>query len=1255
MTSKLTPKRPTNLRRQTLANVIPFPPLAIDIPLPGPPDAEARLRALDIRSSFIVEAPAGSGKTALLIQRFLKLLADDSVSEPEQVLAVTFTNKATAELRDRVLEHLEAAQVEAEGGNSSSVTASDFDRQTRGFALAVLERDRRFGWSLLEQPRRLNIRTIDSVCADIAHTLPVLSGSGGRLMPATDAKPLHREAARRTLLLLGSGEPGFDQALRDLLLHRDGNLADCETLIANMLSLRDQWGDLVPLTQPQLDDSYLDSTLLPRLERALDHAICASLTRLARVFPTDILDDLTALAAELGELNGYRGSASPVALCAGLRKSPETVSAHLDHWRALIRLLVNTSSDSWRKGFNANHVGIEWEHYHKNRLKALVERINHRDDLLEALCEVRSLPAARYPHDQWGVAKSLFRILSRALVELQFVFAAHNQCDFTELSLLARHALEADGGPEDLATALGARLQHLLVDEMQDTSTSQYALIQLLTASWDGHSQTVFLVGDPRQSIYLFRQARVERFLHAMHAQRLGDLPLTRLRLTANFRSQRNLVEQFNNDFAAIFPDNPATQADPLGLPYEPAEATLAASPSASGSIWHAHILPGSTAEQTPAQIKQFQARRNAAEILSVARSWIAKALPPGRKQPWKMAVLVSARSHLKEIVAALRKQVDPVPFRAVEIEALNERQEILDLTALTRALLHPADRVATLAVLRAPWCGLPLADLHTLTGADDPGLKRHSIQRLMAERGHLVPDESCERMTRVWTVLDGATINRSRFTTAQLVERAWRSLGGDAWLSPSQIANTRRFFQLLDELESNGVRTDLTALQDRLGGLYAEPEAIPAGAPFLELLTIHKAKGLEWDVVFVPALEGTPSANRSRLLTWAEIDSAGPGDTAAHIMLAPIAARGEGIDTLTSWLNSIHRSREAAERKRLFYVACTRAREELHLFASPATTANGEIALGKDTLLKAAWPAAEPHFKGDAITPAFAYATAMSVMEPAVMPPSAAEQPALSFAAAADPAHAIVQRLPSAFDPGARFIEARTRKLQYGEPDAGLAIDQTQFSRPEGSFAARSFGNVVHACLDTLASRILGGSSAATLLAELPTWHPRIAALLRADGLPPATVGDLTRAAGSALENTLRDRDGLWLLDAHARSANEFSLSAFAESSDDADPASARPASVRIDRVFHAGAEPHAPGEDFLWIIDYKTTAHGATGLDDFLVAQRATYGPQLEAYARILAPSRSKPLSEVRVALYFPTIPRLTYWNPAEQPTST
>jgi len=713
-------------------------------------------------------------------------------------------------------------------------------------------------------------------------------------------------------------------------------------------------------------------------------------------------------------------------------------------------------------------------------------------------------------------------------------------------------------------------------------------------------------------------------------------------------------------------------------------------------------------APPTAAELRDVQARRDAREIIRIARKWMERPLPVGRTEPWRIAVLVRGRIHLIELVAALRRQEHPIPFRAVEIEALNERQEVLDLAALTRALLHPADRIAGLAILRAPWCGLSLADLHILTGVDDDSLKRCSITRLIAERGHLLSEDSRQRVARVQDALQAAAAQRSRLTAAQLVERAWRSLGGDTWLKPAELINARRFFQLLDtlEAESGTGRIDAAHLDEPLQRLYAEPDSVPPGMPFLELLTIHKAKGLEWDVVFVPALERQTAVDRSRLLTWSEIESSEANgesaDAPAHIMLAPIAARGEPVDRLTSWLKRVHYAREAAERKRLFYVACTRAREELHLFAAPGTRSNGDPSPFYNSLLNAAWPAAQPHFaatnpgaqspgapsiaassrwvgrntqggpltQSDRVKDGVSHdsATASSTQRAQFIRDLAASADSstlpLSFASDVDVsrpdnhdlsfrneaeesafpevAHPILKRVPAAFDPAARFTSARARKLPYGESDDSAAPNPALFDRPEGSSAARAFGNAVHACLEMLAARIAGGQPAASLLAELPSFAPRVAAILRAGGLPPATVSRLTRDTQEALRNALRDPHGQWLLTADVDAASEYALTAWPGSPGQ----EARPASVRIDRIFRAGPEPLAAGQNVLWIVDYKTATHGASGLDDFLAAQRAAYSPQLETYARILAPARSKSLEEIRLALYFPTIPRLVWW---------
>ena len=826
-------------------------------------------------------------------------------------------------------------------------------------AQAALDRDRGLNWSLLDQPGRLNVRTIDSICAEIANSLPVLSGSGGHRMPVEDASALYSTAARRTLMQLGGEDAELDGALRTFLLHRDGNLADVERLLATMLRYREQWGDLIPLGRHNLDDAWLDANVLPRLEVALERSICAGLTRLANTFPASLLDRLTRLAAGMAHIEGYGAEDSPISICSGKRASPGETIQHLEHWRALMHLLITLSGQSWRVGFNQNHLGFKIPDVDRSELVSIIGALQGEEGILDCIGEFASLPPAKYPPDQWTVAKALFRILNRTLAELQLAFAERGECDFPELALATRAALRHNDGSRDLEAAFGLRLQHLLVDEMQDTSSSQYELIQTLTRSWDGHSQTVFLVGDPKQSIYMFRQARVERFLRTVRSGHLGDLPLGSLRLAANFRSQTALVRDFNSDFRQIFPSGAKSQ-HPEDVPFVAASAIRPASRTAAARVWHANVLPYQPDTLQTSLDRQRQRRDDAAAIREIVTRWRSKPLPKGRCEPWKIAVLVRSRSHLEEITASFKdaSTAAPIPFRAVKIEALSERPEIQDIYALTRALLHPADRVAWLAALHAPWCGFGLAELHILTGADDPAFAQHTILQLIQDRGHLLDAAACLRLERVWPVLETAASIIGRLPLSQIVERAWRSLGGDAYLGPGESANVRRYLQLLDEIEAQPEAFSLFALGRRLEDLYADTAVLPGA---VDLLTIHAAKGLEWDVVFVPSLERVAGNNRGRLLTWLEMDNA--DDQAAPVLLAPITGKGQPSEDLNKWLNRMYNAREAAERNRLLYVACTRAREELHLFASPTLTSKGEIDRKSGSLLASAWPAAEPFF----------------------------------------------------------------------------------------------------------------------------------------------------------------------------------------------------------------------------------------------------------------------------------------------------
>ena len=414
---------------------------------PAIADARERERALDPRHSFIVQAPAGSGKTELLVRRYLGLLT--TVERPEEILAITFTRKAAAEMKRRVLEGLPS----------------------------VLEAAR-----IADIAPRLSVQTIDALCASLTRQMPVLARFGAQPEIVQDARELHVEAARRVLAL----EPSNPAAER-LLAHLDNNLDTARDLITRMLARRDQWlrktGDVPARAE-------LEAAFAAERERLLDRS------RL-------ILPDASAeLAQEL-----------------------------------------LTKEGEWRK---------------KNKRAQVLKEDDADGCVLAALAALLALPPAAYTDTQWEVLSAMLELLPRAAAELLVVFGERGQADFTEIAQGAVRALGDADAPTDLLLSLDVRIKHILVDEFQDTSYSQWELLERLTAGWQcdqngGDGRTVFAVGDPMQSIYRFREAEVGLFLRARQTG-LGNVPLEALRLTTNFRSQAGIVDWVNATFPRVLP-----------------------------------------------------------------------------------------------------------------------------------------------------------------------------------------------------------------------------------------------------------------------------------------------------------------------------------------------------------------------------------------------------------------------------------------------------------------------------------------------------------------------------------------------------------------------------------------------------------------------------------------------------------------------------------------------------------------------------
>ena len=496
-----------------------------------PGDQSQRLAALDPGGSFIVQAPAGSGKTGLLTQRFLRLLA--VVENPEEVVAITFTRKAAAEMRNRI------SRAFARAG--AARPEPPYERLTWELARHALQQSERLGWNLIENPQRLRIRTIDSLCQFIARQMPLRSGFGDTPGIEDDASALYRAAARSVANELESGSE-LAAALATLLEPLDNDLGKLEELIVDMLGRRDQW--LPPVLLPNRRGE---------IERALKRVVEGHLSRLSRSFPDALGAELAALARYAA---GQRGPEHPIGACGCLEGTPPASLHGLPAWNGIADLLL-TQKGAWRKkvtvreGFPAG-AGLAKEM--KGRILQLLESLEAETELAGRLDALRKLPDPEYSDADWSLLQALFSVLTAAVAHLKLIFRDHGKADFIETALAARDALGDDLEPSDLALRIDYGLRHLLVDEFQDTSQIQNDLLRRLTAGWQsGDGRTLFLVGDPMQSIYRFRKAEVGMFLDAWQG-RLGQVELEPLRLTVNFRSEQGVIDWVNERFPRLFP-----------------------------------------------------------------------------------------------------------------------------------------------------------------------------------------------------------------------------------------------------------------------------------------------------------------------------------------------------------------------------------------------------------------------------------------------------------------------------------------------------------------------------------------------------------------------------------------------------------------------------------------------------------------------------------------------------------------------------
>lgn len=873
-----------------------------------PSDAVVRADAIDPSRSFLVQAPAGSGKTELLTDRILALLA--LVQQPEEIVAITFTRAAAAEMHARVIEKLHAAL--------GPEPAEGYKKTSWRLAKQALANDAKQNWQLLSHPSRLSIRTIDSLCAHLVKAMPWLSGLGGVPEVSDQADSLYSKAAQATMALADRYP-----SIVYLIQHLGVNLADVEQLLVDMLAKRDQWlptlGAVDALSQLQ---HYLEDTIrerLQQLEQALPYGWQQSLAPCAVYAHQHLVLSQKHYLAPLADWSEQQP----------LVPEPED----LPRWQALIPLLL-TSDLIPRKsqGMNAK-VGFPagGNKALNQQMKDWLDQEGPNPPWLAPLVAIRNLPAA-YSEKEQELLQHLAQVLWIAVAQLRLAFIESGQVDFIEIAQRALVALGEADNPSDLLLRLDRRISHLLVDEFQDTSLNQIQLLEKLTSGWQpGDGRTVFLVGDPMQSIYRFRKAEVGLFLEVQKNQRLGEVSLEAVTLTNNFRSTQNVVQWVNQLGQHLFPAQHDLELG--GVPYTPSDAFNPADPN-SQVVTHPFIY-----EPNQKDLAQAQAEQRVVELCQQALSTYAESPKP-------VAILVRARSHLGQVIRALTKA--GIPTKAVDIDQLTARPVVQDVVQLVRALSHPGDRLAWLALLRSPLCGLTLHSLHRLCGHDRVETVPQLIQQATAEAW---PTDEWQRLQHVAGVLLDEGNRSGSMPFAAWVEYCWLRLGGDqVYADPNDQADAENVFRLLEQLAPYG-DIDLTIFEQQVERLFAQAQLADHA---VEVMTFHKAKGLEFESVILYDLNRGSRHQKEPLMAFEQSQGR------LYVGMAK-ASDAQSKDPISLFIAEREKQREAYELQRLLYVGVTRARSELHLVAIMENKTN--FAPTRGSLLDLLWPMVEVDF----------------------------------------------------------------------------------------------------------------------------------------------------------------------------------------------------------------------------------------------------------------------------------------------------
>ncbi len=1078
-------------------------------PRPDMPDARKVQRtASDPQSSIWVGASAGSGKTTVLVSRVLRLLL--AGTPPQKILCLTFTRAAAAEMSNRVTAVLGRWAVCSDDELREALD----ELQNHAPDKDQLIRARRLFARALSCPGGMRIGTLHAFGQEILRRFPVEAGlpphfavieegdaralqdevRGELLRDASEDKGDMNQALR--LLVRDLGERGFEEAMSSILDER-AKFAAAVARAGNLKKLIGETRDLFELAPDMTEEKIIGNAI-------------ASL-------PGEDLLQAARYLLEGGKLAAARGQ-------------------RMCDWLALDAKQRVLAFEAWLDCFFTGK-GEFYQSYADKKLQA-----QHPD--LEALMrrEATRLNLVKERRDAARIAESTAAILTLGF-ELIRRYEARKKTqallDYDDLINRASELLHRPGIAPWVLYKLDGGLDHILVDEAQDTSRTQWSIIAALAEEFfsglgarTDHARTLFVVGDEKQSIFSFQHADPEAFadMRRFFGQRILDAgkKWDEVPLHMSFRSAPAILRAVD----AVFADDAARQ----GVSAEPVEHF----PARGGKIGRVELWPLIPAPEKDKKSDEwdlplgYESERDpqaelAGQIAGRIKQWIVeKEKLPGHARaiaPGDIMILMRRRGRFADLMVRALKQAH-VAVTGVDRMRLAKQLPVMDLCALMQFALLPDDDLNLACVLRGPLLGLSEEQLMELaigrTGTLWQNLKdkagfgeaRDYLQKWLREADFITPFAMLAEMLN--ESCPGNTVSGRK--------ALWARLGPDA-LDPID--------ELLNAAQEFGHR-HAPSLQSFLHWLTASEAEIKReldrGGGQVRIMTVHASKGLEAPIVFLPDTATVPRSREMPKLLWNE------QDIPLYLSKRPQAGAARHV-----WETA--RQKQMEEYRRLFYVALTRAADRLYIGGWAATRNEGESFedcwyalarrglknLHEPMLIEGTEPAPDIVFAdydlgdGSGFTPPPLTPPARGGELVRLSLPSWAHQPAPIESVAARPlapSRMAMQSEPPAASPDIRFARGRIiHRLLQSLPD----IDDGKRDNAATRFLANPQHRLTNGVQKEIADEVLG-------LLRNPEYAPLFGPGSRAE-VPLAGHFEDHPVAGQVDRLCVND-DAVWIID---------------------------------------------------------------------------------------------------------------------------